>query len=140
MESKFEKELTALINSHSMENDSDTPDFILAKYMWNALENFNQTVNAREKHYGRAPRGYKIPVELDAPQSQEVKLPIGVSPKAKTITQEEFDDDHTFCSPLKGDSPTKEYIEDALNSQIYNTKIKDHFFSEDDDEDIDFAQ
>ena len=32
-ESQFQKELTALINEYSKENDSDTPDFILARYL-----------------------------------------------------------------------------------------------------------
>lgn len=42
----FEKELTDLINKHSLENGSDTPDFILAKYLISCLEAFN---NAQEK-------------------------------------------------------------------------------------------
>ena len=53
MESLFEKELTELINRYSKENDSDTPDFILARYMNAALENFNAAVNDREQWYGR---------------------------------------------------------------------------------------
>ena len=40
----FEKELENLINIHSMENDSDTPDFILAEYLRKCLAAFNVAV------------------------------------------------------------------------------------------------
>jgi len=53
METEFYKELENLINRHSMENDSNTPDFILAKYLANCLKNFNEIVNDRERWYGR---------------------------------------------------------------------------------------
>lgn len=49
----FEKELEKLINRHSQENGSNTPDFILALYLGNCLRAFNQAVNRREGHYGR---------------------------------------------------------------------------------------
>jgi hypothetical protein len=49
----FEKELKDLINSHSKENDSDTPDFILAQYLMGCLDVFNKTVCNREEWYGR---------------------------------------------------------------------------------------
>lgn len=49
----FEKELTSLINRYSMENTSDTPDYILARYMLSCLIHFNAAVNRREKWFGR---------------------------------------------------------------------------------------
>ena len=49
----FEKELGVLLNKHSEENDSNTPDFILAKYLMWCLQNFNEAIKAREKWYGR---------------------------------------------------------------------------------------
>jgi hypothetical protein len=49
----FEQDLQNLINSHSMENGSNTPDFILARYLKMCLENFNQTIQDREQWYGR---------------------------------------------------------------------------------------
>jgi hypothetical protein len=49
----FLKELEILINRHSQENGSNTPDFILAQYLSFCLESFNAAVNAREKWYGR---------------------------------------------------------------------------------------
>lgn len=53
MESQFQKDLTALINEYSKENDSDTPDFILARYLNAVLDNFNAAVLDREQWYGR---------------------------------------------------------------------------------------
>lgn len=50
----LDAELTALLNRHSAENDSDTPDFLLAEYLMNCLAAFNRAVGAREGWYGRA--------------------------------------------------------------------------------------
>jgi hypothetical protein len=38
---EFEKELASLINRHSLENGSDTPDFILARFLRQALDAFD---------------------------------------------------------------------------------------------------
>ncbi len=40
----FRKELTELINKHSMENDSNTPDFLLADYIEVCMDNFAETM------------------------------------------------------------------------------------------------
>ena len=52
-EPTFREQLASLLNRNSMENGSDTPDFILAEYLVRALESFDTAVNAREKWYGR---------------------------------------------------------------------------------------
>ena len=58
----FEHDLTDLLNKHSMENDSNTPDFLLAAYLKGCLELWNKTVRERENWYGRYfERGY-VPV------------------------------------------------------------------------------
>lgn len=49
----FRTNLTALLNSYSMENGSNTPDFILAEYLLYSLAAFDTAMNAREKWYGR---------------------------------------------------------------------------------------
>lgn len=49
----FHKELEQLVNRYSKENDSNTPDYILAAYISNALWAFNVAVSDRERHYGR---------------------------------------------------------------------------------------
>ena len=43
----FQEELEALLNRHSMENGSNTPDFILAKYLRGCLEAYNEAVQSR---------------------------------------------------------------------------------------------
>jgi len=58
--SKFEEELTALINKHSLENESDTPDFILAQFMCRQLDTFNVAVRHREDWYGRVKQSPEI--------------------------------------------------------------------------------
>lgn len=50
---EFDRELSYLINRYSQENGSDTPDWILAKYLNDCLANWNHAVSAREKWYGR---------------------------------------------------------------------------------------
>jgi hypothetical protein len=49
----FEQELTKLLNKYSQENGSDTPDFILAKYLNDCLTTWNHAIAARETWYGR---------------------------------------------------------------------------------------
>ncbi len=56
MESPFRRELEALLNRESMENGSNTPDFILAQFMADALEAFDKAVSRREEWYGRDPK------------------------------------------------------------------------------------
>jgi len=52
----FENELKDLINCHSKENESNTPDFILAQYMTDCLKVFTTTIQQRETWYGRDAR------------------------------------------------------------------------------------
>jgi hypothetical protein len=47
-------ELTRLLNRHSAENNSDTPDFILARYLLDSLQAFENAVIRREDWYGRS--------------------------------------------------------------------------------------
>lgn len=49
----FEKELEQLINRHSMEGTSGTPDFILARFLDDCLKAWNTGQKAREQWYGR---------------------------------------------------------------------------------------
>jgi hypothetical protein len=53
---KFTHELEALINRHSQENASGTPDFILAQYLTACLLAWNTGVQQRETWYGRDAR------------------------------------------------------------------------------------
>ncbi len=72
MKTQFELRLEILINQYSMENGSDTPDFILAEYLSNCLKNFDATLKQREEWYGRTPKlsdlpeaGEQIPIPID---------------------------------------------------------------------------
>jgi len=51
--SDFEKELIKLINRHSQENTSNTPDFILASFILRCLSAFDFAVNNRSDWYGQ---------------------------------------------------------------------------------------
>lgn len=44
----FERELESLINRYSMENHSNTPDFILAQYIIGCLATYATTIQQRE--------------------------------------------------------------------------------------------
>jgi hypothetical protein len=52
----FITELRDLLNRHSMENGSDTPDFILAQYLTDCLLAWNRATKRREDWCGRTPR------------------------------------------------------------------------------------
>jgi hypothetical protein len=49
----FKRELAGLINYCSLENMSNTPDFILAEYLTDCLVAFTAASRAREKWYGK---------------------------------------------------------------------------------------
>jgi len=48
---KFRKELQNLINRNSLENGSDTPDFVLAEYLTDCLKIFDKATRARKKFW-----------------------------------------------------------------------------------------
>ena len=50
---EFRDELEALINKHSMENGSDTPDHMLSGYLCYCLQGLDFFVRQREEWYGR---------------------------------------------------------------------------------------
>lgn len=52
-ESGFEREITSAINRCSVENESNTPDFILAAFLRACLTAFAAASRAREKWYGK---------------------------------------------------------------------------------------
>lgn len=55
---EFYDELKSLLNRYCKENESDTPDFLLAEYLDNCLDNYNYIVRQREVWYGRKPKVY----------------------------------------------------------------------------------
>ena len=49
----FRTALIKLLNKHSMENVSNTPDFILAGYVIKCLEAYDEAVRLRTDWYGQ---------------------------------------------------------------------------------------
>lgn len=66
--SEFRKELETAINRCSMENGSNTPDFILAEFLTRCLHAFDQSVTRREQWYGRDPAVGPASRRNDGPQ------------------------------------------------------------------------
>lgn len=52
--SEFRKELESLLNRHSKENGSDTPDFVLADFLIRSLAAFDAATTRRSEWYSPA--------------------------------------------------------------------------------------
>ncbi len=83
----FEDEIAAVINKHSQENLSNTPDFILACYLMDCMNAFDTAVNRREEWYGR-----KTSEALEAIVAIEADSDAAIG-AAKLIAQEALDSD-----------------------------------------------
>jgi len=57
---EFRKEIQQVINKYSKENGSDTPDFVLARYLEDTLHAFDRAMRSREEWYGL--RNFSVPV------------------------------------------------------------------------------
>ena len=53
--STLRDELTSLLNRHNREHESNTPDFILAQYILEALDAFDKATVRRDDWYGHKP-------------------------------------------------------------------------------------
>ena len=68
------KEFAGAVNRLSMENGSNTPDWIIGDFIAAVLTAFDSAVNAREKWYGRTaplPEALRQEKEPDVPQPME---------------------------------------------------------------------
>ena len=104
--SEFEQQLQHLINRYSMENESNTPDFILAQFLKGCLESFNTAVQQRETWYGRDARpsfstnGEKCNCDMKV---CSVCNPTGVGslkPEGDFVVSATQDSPHLECSHL----------------------------------------
>lgn len=59
----FRKELETLINRYSLENNSNTPDFLLADYLTKCLDIYEDIVNKNNDWHGR--QNHKNSIELN---------------------------------------------------------------------------
>jgi len=57
---QFEKDLMGVLNKHSKENTSNTPDFALMFFLVGCLDAWNNAMFSRETYYGRE---IKTPLE-----------------------------------------------------------------------------
>jgi len=84
----FEKDLTDLINRHSIENGSNTPDFIISKFLVGCLVSFNSSCKKRdEMSSNNKPKTDvilpKTPTETKPTGSSEVN----VTPSIPTVSK-----------------------------------------------------
>ncbi|MCK5609508.1 hypothetical protein KAR91_46975 [Candidatus Pacearchaeota archaeon] len=49
----FEESLRALLNRHSKEQNSNTPDFVLSQYLINCLDAFDSAMEKRSDFYSK---------------------------------------------------------------------------------------
>ena len=50
--SDFEEDLALLLNRYSAENESNTPDYVLATFLLGCIESFNTATNMRDNWWG----------------------------------------------------------------------------------------
>lgn len=62
---RFRDQLEGLINEHSMENCSDTPDFMLAELLTDTLMSFDRLMQRRDGWYGGSHRQLKAQLEAE---------------------------------------------------------------------------
>lgn len=61
------KELEAVLNRYSVENESDTPDFLLATLLSETLATWAKVTKARDSWYGFKPWGTSSGVTEESP-------------------------------------------------------------------------
>ena len=109
----FESQLASLINRHSLENGSNTPDFILAGYLRSCLEAFDVASVAREGWYDcfHAPGGVRGPKrETDADRRAWLRARIEGLPKGWI--------DEAVRIVTSGDRPDGPLSDDALFRRV----------------------
>jgi len=99
-DSDFELELSSLLNRHSRENASNTPDFILARVMLNALHAHDEATRARDDWYGIKPAPGAAPAApTREPTTDEIVKAAGICMGCETLGPE--------C-PTHGAAPTRD--------------------------------
>lgn len=82
---EFQEELCRLVNKHGLDNDANTPDFVLAGMLTETYETYRKTKAACEQWFAsppqRIPRGSRAPdgapwyAHLDGPCGPECEHP-----------------------------------------------------------------
>lgn len=88
-QAEFEKELKSLVNRYSIENASNTPDYILAQYLVDCLAVYAAAVQKRETWFGRDGRPTEVkptaPIFMTTP-SEKTAEEIAYESLVKAIT------------------------------------------------------
>lgn len=95
MRTEFQKALQTLLNQHSMEGGSNTPDFILAQYLLNCLNAFNVAVFDRERWHGRPVTPFTptftdveaVPLPVDAEAEKRIEDLIAKQPAKRSAPE-----------------------------------------------------
>lgn len=58
------RDLALVINRHNLERLSNTPDFVIAEYLFHCIMNHADSINARNAYYGRDD-SYKTELDED---------------------------------------------------------------------------
>ena len=73
MSSNLQREIATALNRACAENESNTPDWLLAQFMLSCLAAFNTAVQQRETWYGRDARPSYPGTPIVVERSPEVK-------------------------------------------------------------------
>jgi hypothetical protein len=92
---RFRDELEGLINSRSMENGSDTPDFMLAAFMVDVLRAFDLTMTRRDSWYGGSHRWLRAQLEAEGAHTEALQ--------AENERLKRMMDSYITSEPDKGD-------------------------------------
>ena len=76
----LERELACLLNRHSAENPSNTPDYLLAEFMLSCLRAFTRTVTGRDAWYAMNPEPGK---DWHANIPEQPRKPLDFGPYAE---------------------------------------------------------
>ena len=90
---EFKKDLEAVINKHSMENGSNTPDWVLTEYLISCLDAFDQTTKKRDTWYDIAPRPGWTGVTSQSEESAEdaILTVLEITKKYLIANQDKYD-------------------------------------------------
>ena len=83
----FRKELETLINKASKENDSDTPDWILAQYLESCLNAFTIATRDRDRWWGPKVKKEHVPEPVNPFDKIDITFP-KVVPQETDIMQQ----------------------------------------------------
>lgn len=74
-------ELAKVLNSFSQENNSNSPDFVLAGFIVDSLAAFDRAVNAREAYFGRPVTEAVVSPQMAKPKPVVEPADVDLTPK-----------------------------------------------------------